>query len=186
MHRGFTSLATLALLCIAAAPLEATQWVAGPHAGLMQQPTSQYYHFVYGGYVGVQTEAQRIGLRYQYFERPRFSAAGFEEQEFGHFVFIGGKITDPKKPYGLHAYLGGGKVSGYIKKEEQTNPDIHYPKRRYAINGATLAIDAAIRVSKFEFAIGHQHFTGISSREEFDSHVGWPFNFYSVKIGLAL
>ena len=53
---------------------------AGTSGGLMQQPTSNYYHAVYGGYLQVSTDSEVVTKR-SHSERPEFNANGFSDKE---------------------------------------------------------------------------------------------------------
>jgi len=157
----------------------------GPAAGLMQQPTSHYYHYVYGTYAEVSADSRKFYIKALYLERPKFSASGFSDQEFGGFGFVGTKLTSAKKPYAINTLLGGGKISGYIKQDE-TSSDQSYPTRKYTLNGVALGIEASITISKVHASLFHQTFIGLSSQEDYDANVAWPFNFFVAKVGVYL
>ncbi len=157
----------------------------GPAVGLMQQPTSHYYHYVYGSYLEAGTENRRIYLKAIYVERPKFNASGFSDQEFGGFGFLGTQLTPIKKYYAINTMIGGGKVSGYIKQNDDSGGS-SYPARKYSLNGLALGVEASVALYKVHASIFHQSFIGLSSQEDYDSDVAWPFNFFLVKVGLYL
>jgi len=163
----------------------AISYSVGPAAGLMQQPTSQYYHYVYGSYAEVSTDDRKVYLKALYLERPRFNASGFSDQEFVGFGFIGTQLTSAKKPYAINALVGGGKISGYIR-QNNSDGEQSYSSRSYALNGAALGVEASMTFSKFHASLFHQTFIGLSSQEDYDADVVWPFNFFVAKIGLYL
>ncbi len=147
----------------------------------MQQPTSQYYHLVYGGYGELGREDRKFLTRLTYMERPKFKSAGFTDQEFGGFAMVGTNLTDVKKAYGLNTFLGCGRMFGYIAANEAD-----LPKRNYAISGVTLVLEGYLQFYGIDLGIGLQNFTGLVSREEFKTYVAWPYNFYMARLGFYL
>ena len=158
----------------------------GATHGLMKQPSSQYYHFIYGGYAEYQLQNRRLSFRSHYVERPKFKSAGFSDQDYGYFTHIGTNLTNTKKTHGLSAYAGIGKMAGYISVNKTEHPEINKPRRSYQLNGASFLMEAYYKLGFLQFSAGHQSFTGFTNQSDFDADVAWPYLFYYAQVGAAL
>ena len=78
--------------------------IVGVFTGTMQQPTSNYFHFAYGAYLGVETESKGFQIQLGYMERPKFDSLGFEDQEAASFILVGTNLID----FGWHGFSGHG------------------------------------------------------------------------------
>lgn len=177
-------LAALALAALATGAIEARAVTvkAATTVGLMQQPTSHYYLFSYGGEAELQSDAEGGILRFQYVERPEFRTTGFRDKDFGGFVLAGTKLGK-EKGRGLYAFLGLGQMAGYTKSVAGA-PGIGVPEtRHYALNGPTAALEYLARLGPIDFALGHQTFVGFVDRAEMQAYVAWPYNFFSASMG---
>ncbi len=151
----------------------------------MQQPTSHYYHAVYGVNADASTESQGLILRMQYLERPEFKYAGFADKEYGWFASVGTKVTGPKDR-GLFAFFGGGRMTGYTRAEPATRlGDGTARKRAFALPGPLASLEYAVRWKSFDVALSHAAFVGFVDNEQTEAYVAWPYNVFALNLGVA-
>jgi len=148
-------------------------------AGLMQQPSSQYYSTVYGASADFSTDEQTAILRGQYLQRPKYSSVGFEDQDIAYFGFVGTKVTKTKA-HGLFAYAGGGTVQGYVKNiyTEQ--------KSTYSMSGLGLSIEYSAHFGNFVGSFSHTSFSGYADNDQFQAYVVWPYNYFLLQLGMRV
>lgn len=146
----------------------------------MMQPASQYHHAVYGLSADIATDAQSLVGRVLYIERPKFRANGFEDQDAGAFGLIGTKVTKTKN-HGLSAFLGAGKMSGYIREMEASGES-----RSYKLYGICAAVEYSGNWKALSGSIGHQTFVGYGTKEQREAYVAWPFNFILATVGVGI
>ncbi len=169
--------------------LSHTAWAAtykiASLGGLMMQPTSNYFHAVYGASAEVGREDGKLVARMAYLERPQFRSAGFVDQEFFGFFQMGTKLTRAKS-HGLWAFVGPGQTTGYVRAEGSKYPtDNVPPTRKHRVPGLNLAMEYAFRWSGFECAATHQILVGHSSNEQLRAYVAWPYHFLLLRMGVA-
>ena len=153
----------------------------GAISGIMVQPTSNYYHMIYGGYLGTSTEMEGVGFQGGYIERPAFKAAGFVDKEWSSYFLLGSKVTDAKiKKAGVWAGFGVSRVGGFIGPSDG-NPDL--PKRGFAIDGVGAALECYARVLGVRLSIAHQTFVGFANDIQTSAYVAWPYSFVMIKVG---
>jgi hypothetical protein len=152
--------------------------------GLMQQPTSHYYHAVYGGYVEAGADSDAFVARFQYVERPEFDDAGYADKDYGSFGMIGTKVTKAKD-HGLYAFFGGGRMAGYVRAQEATRGQTAADERSYALPGPTVAVEYQYHWKRLALAVNHQSFVGYVDKAQTDAYVAWPFNFFQVTAGVV-
>jgi hypothetical protein len=147
-------------------------------SGLLMQPTSQYYHLAYG--VSAEAEFSKLKfMRIDYTQRPKFSAAGFEDQDSLASVSLGLNLAKKLlRTFDLDSYLGYGTASGYISNSS-TNE-----KRSYSINGPILTAKASQKWKRFSVAVYHQYFVGLSTPEETRAYVAWPVSVSKLAVGV--
>ncbi len=152
-------------------------------AGLMQQPTSQYYHLVYGATLETATDLEGILGRLTYIERPQFTAMGFADQETFAMASIGTKLTKDKN-HGLYAFVGGGQASGYIKPSSDAT---HYTEQRdFQMRSATFSIEYGWQWRHLFASASHMTMIGIVDKAQSDIRVAWPYQFFLINIGMRL
>lgn len=157
----------------------------GSLGGLMTQPTSNYFHAVYGASAEVARNDGRLAARVGYLERPQFTSAGFTDQEFFGYAQVGTKLTR-SKAHGLWAFMGPGQTTGYVRAE----PDDIWngavpPTRHHRVPGLTLAMEYSYQWAAFEGAITHQILVGHTSDEQLRAYVAWPYHFLLLRAGVA-
>ena len=180
-------MARLVLATFASA--QAASFSIGTTGGVMQQPTSHYYHATYGLEATTGTESQRFLLRASYVERPEFSADGYADKDSGWFGQVGSKLTK-KANQGLYAFIGGGRMAGYTKLTTTTTasaPNTADSKiaSNYIQSGVSASIDYAVRWGQFDLAAGHQVFIGVVDRTQLQGYVAWPYTFFHIRAGAA-
>jgi hypothetical protein len=153
---------------------------AGTSGGLMQQPTSNYYHAVYGGYLQVSTDNESLLLKASHSERPEFNANGFSDKETFSMGFLGSHFSK-EKDRGLYAFIGGGETYGYIKSEEAEGEIQQI--RAFKMNGPAFSMEYLFRIGPLDLAINHMLFVGYGGEVEFESNVAWPYNITQLQIG---
>lgn len=152
--------------------------------GVLQQPTSHYYHACYG--LGLEAASDKQGVigRIHYIERPEFeteveSETGerirFQDKDYGGFVTVGTKLTKQPK-HGLFAYFGAGRVAGYIRTSDGQS-------RGFALPGLTTIVEYQAQVASFVFAAGHQTFAGYVDTAQLYAFVAWPYNVFNASMG---
>lgn len=187
-QRILKTLCSLQLYIVVGSPLYAVTYKVGGAAGLMQQPTSQYYHTIYGGFGELASNTGKLALRYSYIERPRFYSAGFSEQEFGNFLTVGTYVwASTSKVFTLNAHIGGGRMQGYITAEkDKDGATSDLPMRKYHLNGLTAIGEGELKWKLFNIALSHQTFVGFDDNDQLSSYVAWPYNYYMGRIGFLL
>lgn len=151
-------------------------------SGLMQQPTSQYYHLVYGGNLEVLTESEGVIGRFSYLERPKFVASGFVDQETFLSATIGSKITKAKN-HGLYAFAGGAYAAGYIRPEDESS---NLDRRGFQMRAATFGLEYGGKWRSFFASVSHQTIIGVINKQQSDINVAWPYQFYLANLGMRL
>lgn len=155
----------------------------GTAGGLMQQPTSHYYHAVYGVSLDVATESQKGIIRAHYIERPEFRSLGFADKDYGWFGQIGTKVLGPAD-HGLFAFFGAGRMEGYVRVIDRERIDSDVVARKYALPGPTASVEYVWRLGGVvDLAVNHQTFVGYVSKEEVEAYVAWPYNFFMLEAG---
>lgn len=153
-------------------------------AGLMQQPTSHYYHFVYGGQLSVATQTSNVIWRASYMERPAFKSLGYEDKDFGWFTTFGTKLTKSQDS-GVFAAIGAGSVGGYVKADSAKTGVLQNKSRSFRLIGPTVSLDYQAHLGPIQWSIGHQSFVGLVDRSEVTAYVAWPYNFFQTSLGFS-
>ncbi len=171
-------------LCLASDVALAASFKVASTGGVMQQPTSHYYHAIYGISFEGGTDAEGMLVRGSYLERPEFRNAGFRDKDFGYFVMAGTKITKTKDR-GLYAYFGGGRMMGYVKADPETELEGEATGREFGLSGPTATLEYVVRWKRLALAANHQTFIGYGDKTQLDAYVAWPYNFFQVSAGVA-
>ena len=150
--------------------------------GVMQQPTSNYYHFVYGGQADVGTDKDSILLRASYFERPAYRSVGFIDKDYGWSGLLGTKLTKTKK-HGLFAFIGLGKVAGYIKTQAANEGTVDPKSRSFDLTGINAAMEYAWQIGRLALGIQHQSLIAFADRSQTEAFVAWPYNLFLLSVG---
>lgn len=161
-------------------PATAVTVATGPLVGVMVQPTSYYFHLVRGGAVSVGTDNDLFTMQAGYVERPPFTAAGFVDQDFFHYVTAGTDLLK-NKSWRLVAGAGVGRVFGMIG--DQTK---ELPTRRYLLNGLTTSAELGWRYKSFDVALNYFLFSSRTSRSQAEAYVSWPYHFITLRFGYAI
>ncbi len=164
----------------------ALQLESAPTLGLMQQPTSQYYHLVYGLHLTAATQKEGGILRYRFNERPVFKSQGFSDQDRLQMILIGGKVREILKKISIETLIGYGEISGYLKPTNSATTS-KYTRRGYRLYGPAFDLQAGMSLGKrWKVAISHQTIVGLTSEEELKAYVSWPYAMYQVSIGVRM
>lgn len=177
MRRSALGLAFILCLAQRAAAIDVR---AGSLGGLMTQPTSSYYHVVYGGYGEVAREDGDFLFRGGYLERPEFTAAGFKDQEFFGFGLFGTRVFD-RKAHGLNAFFGGGQTTGFLRDEAGG-----HESRHYRVPALGFAAEYFARWRALDVALQHQLLIGHVSDQQLRAYVAWPYSFLLLRLGIVL
>ena len=159
----------------------------GGMSGVMVQPTSNYYHMIYGAYLGTAAESEGVGFQAGYLERPPFKDVGFVDQEWSYYVVLGTKLTNPKtKPAGVWGGIGWSRVGGYIKPYGNGSGDnARLPQRSFIIDGPCADLELYILLHGMRLSLAHQTFVGFASDMQTSAYVAWPYNFLMIKLGIS-
>lgn len=152
--------------------------------GVMQQPTSQYYHWMYGGIFDV-GPTPNLSLRGSYFERPAFHSAGFVDQEFMSFIQGGGSITR-KNVFDIYGFAGLGRVWGYIKEDLAKDDPAPIRRETYSMPSIVLSMEAGVALAALDLRIGHSQIVCMGSRDQVSTKVAWPYTSYYLTATLPL
>jgi hypothetical protein len=145
----------------------------------MVQPSSNYYHFVYGGYLETGTDERGFLFRGGHVERPVFRSAGYADQDSASYVLVGTQLTRTSLQR-FSAFAGGGAVRGYMKEDRD-----HGERASYQIRGLMTAIEYQLDLIGLNLGVAHHAFIGFSSKEELRAYVAWPYNFLLLKMGMS-
>ncbi len=184
-YRATVSASMIWLLIFSATNARAVTVAAHSISGLMQQPTSQYYHLVYGAGAEISNDAQTVIGRIAYIERPVFAAAGFIDQESFIAATIGSKVTR-RKNHGLYAFFGAGRVSGYIKPDPDITTETNLNRRGFSMNAATLTIEYGGQWQQLFASLSHQTMIGLVDKAQSEIKVAWPYQFFLANLGMRL
>ena len=146
----------------------------------MVQPTSSYYHAVYGATIDVASNNELFIFRGYYVERPKFEEGGYVDQEYGSFGAIGTKLNKSKLN-NIYAFFGYGKMGGYlatIKNEGSTSSETN---RTYEIPGPMFSLEYGLRLKNFFISLEHISFIGHVDDTQLNARVAWPYNFFMFK-----
>ncbi len=175
--------AALAVGLLVAAQARAVTFRAETTAGLMQQPTSHYYHLIYGGLFEISAEKDVAIGRVSYVERPAFKKSGFVDQDRGIFAMIGRKLGKAAT-HGVYPFFGVGQVSGYVRSDPAAAGITERETRTFALPGLVAALEYQARFGPVAIGGGHQTFVGYVDADELRAFVAWPYNFYQVHAGV--
>lgn len=151
---------------------------AGIYVGLMQQPTSSYFHQVVGGYADAYSDDRSLFLRLGRIQRPEFRSAGFIDQEIYHFGMVGTSLVGAKW-FDLEAAAGVGQVTGSL-----TPVSTELDTRFFEVSGSVLSLEGKMIWEIFEVGLSHQLFTGFRTQDQIDINVVWPYVFMQLRVGL--
>ena len=152
----------------------------GAYGGYMQQPTSSYYHEVFGGHLDIATENQSLFLRLGQVQRPTFHAAGFSDKETHHFALLGHRLLR-HGPFSIDTGAGYGTVTGFL----HASADSTLSKREFSVHGGILNAEALLGFSVFEIGLSHQLFVGLGTKEQREVYVAWPYHFVFMRGGVS-
>ncbi len=141
--------------------------------GLMQQPSSQYYHYVYGGQVDIARKDDAAYMRLQYLERPAFRSAGYVDQDFSAALFFG-KSVYKKGPLGIGALIGTGYNWGYLKEIAGDAPS----REAYRMPGIGTGIEGKWSTDRLDVRLSYQTMICQNDRSQIDYYVAWPFSWF--------
>lgn len=144
--------------------------------GVMQQPTSQYYHWIYGGMFDV-GPTPGLSLRASYFERPAFHSAGYVDQEFLAFAQMGGLIAR-KSIIDIYGFIGGGRVWGYLKEDNSEVASTPVRRETFAMPAAAFSMEASLSLGLVDMRIGHSQIVCMGTSDQVKSKVAWPYTTY--------
>jgi hypothetical protein len=178
--------AATALASLAATPAVALSIRAATTGGVMQQPTSHYYLACYGGRLDLATDADGLVMRASYVERPEFRSVGYADKEYGYFALVGTRVTKGKTGPALTAFIGAGRMHGYVARlDTDSAPEGATNRRSFQLPGLSTALEYGGRWHGLDLAVGHQAFIGYVDDEQLDAYVAWPYNFFQVSAGYA-
>ena len=177
MYRVATLMSVVTLLCC---PLpEARAASAWPTLlpGLMQQPSSQYYHYVYGGQLDFARKNDVAMLRLQYLERPAFRNAGYIDQDFSAAAMFGKSVLNVGN-IGINALVGWGYTWGYIKDDTDVAPR----REGYRLTGVATSLEAKWGTTNIDFRLAHQMMVCQNSKTQAEAYVAWPFSWFLLSL----
>jgi len=168
--------AIFSVLIIPENPAYAVRFNTGTSIGLMTQPTSSYFHGVYGAFIDVSNETEKLILRASYVERPKFVSGGYIDQEYGFFGQVGTRFGKNKSS-GLKCLVGYGRMKGYLAVDRKTNPEGNGSLKTYSLPGPSITLEYVYSWKNFETSISNVSFTGLGDKTQLDAKVAWPYSF---------
>jgi hypothetical protein len=150
-------------------------------SGLMQQPTSQYYHFTYGAQMDVARKEDAAIVRWQYLERPAFRRVGYVDQDFSGAMFFGTNVLKSGQ-FGVNALVGGGYAWGYLKEEGVASPK----REGYKLPGMATALEARWTTSLVDVRLAHQVLICQNSKAQLQAYVAWPFTWVLLSLSTPI
>lgn len=150
-------------------------------SGVMQQPTSQYYHLAYGAQLDLARLDDAALMRWQYIERPAYHKGGYVDQDFSGAFFIGASVLK-KSQVGVNALLGGGYAWGYLKEEGGDMPR----HEGYRLPGIATALEARWTTSSFDVRLTHQVMICQNSQAQAEAYVAWPFTWTLLSVSAPI
>ena len=154
------------------------QYGVGVAAGLMQQPTSNYFHGIYGLDIGLASNNRSIIGKVGYLERPTFDNAGYEDKESHGFFWLGSghQISSSQK---VLVGLGYGSVMGSLTDDEGNT-------REFSSEGPLAYIEWNLWYGNFEVGLAHSIMTGIGDSFQTEAYVTWPYSFVLLRMGARI
>jgi hypothetical protein len=149
--------------------------------GLMQQPSSQYYHYVYGGQFDIARNDDVAYMRLQYLQRPAFKNAGFVDQDLSSALFFGKSVLK-KGSFGIGALVGAGYNWGYIKEIDNATAS----REVYRMPGIGTAIDGRWTSKAVDIRLSYQIMICQNDRELFRYLVAWPFSWFLLSVSTPI
>lgn len=151
----------------------------GALAATITQPSSQYFHYAYGGYIAIASDKDTVVARISYLERPVFSSAGFSDQDsYGQLAF-GGQVGQ----WGslrVNSLVGLGQVYGYLISSQDDE------SRSYSLRGLSLLAEAGWSFEQMSIYFGHDLFVGRGSAEHTEAFVFWPYTVFYFRLGMRI
>ena len=152
-------------------------------SGVMQQPTSSYYHLIYGAQADIGTDDGGILVRGSYFERPVFRSVGYLDKDYSWSGLVGSKLASAKR-HGFFAFFGGGRVAGYIKPADASE-DGASRDRSFNMPGFTAAMEYKWLGDRMFLGAGHQAIICFGDSAQTEAYVAWPFSLFTLSLGAA-
>ena len=144
--------------------------------GVMVQPSSQYFHYVYGSAVTISADQSDFVVRAQMWQRPEFTSSGFQDQDEGAQILLGHRFKN-LGVFEFYMYLGGGLAQGYIQDlSSQT-------KSSYKVYGTSSSASLGYHIGRFSITLEHLMFIGRRNQIEIDAKVLWPFSVTWINLG---
>jgi hypothetical protein len=150
-------------------------------SGVMQQPTSSYYHLIYGAQADFGSSDGAILLRGSYFERPAFKRVGYVDQDYGWSALLGSKLASTKS-HGFFAFFGAGRVAGYIKPVTPVE-DGSSQSRSFNMPGLTASMEYKWLGDRLFLGAGHQTIICFGDSAQTEAFVAWPFSLFTLSVG---
>ena len=157
-----------------------------PTGALMLQPSSSWYHAAMGLTLDLEAKDQEFVSRLAGLERPKFSANGYEDQDWAAFLLAGSKVARVKYgglDHSIVALAGAARVGGWIRS---THSFDDVKKRSFIMNGPAFALEWRMRLRAFELSAGHSMFVGFGDETQSRAFVAWPWSFFTLGAGWLL
>ena len=150
-------------------------------SGVMQQPTSSYYHLMYGAQVDLGSDDGSLLLRGSYFERPVFNSVGYTDKDYGWSGLFGSKLASSKR-HSFFAFFGGARVAGYVKPVSPPEDGVSRD-RSFNMPGITAAMEYRWLGERLFFGAGHQSIICFGDTAQTEAFVAWPFSLFTLSFG---
>jgi hypothetical protein len=151
----------------------------GSQASYFIQPNSQYFHQSSGAFLGIASTKKKLIWRFSYIERQQFRTDTFADGEIGLFTHIGTQLKS-NKFLQLFAFLGGGKMHGYINEKDLQ------VRRSYTLSGVSSSAEARTSLLDLHFALHLQTFVGFDGNYQLKYYVAWPFTIIALRVSFEL
>lgn len=156
---------------------------ANIQSGLMQQPGSEYYHFVKGVSLSAKPSRTDLGFKLSYWERPQFKSQNYIDQEFGltaSFQFIAKK----GKNWSWGLGVGVGRVEGYVAEVDDQGERLK--SSRFSLSGLYNEWAFSWFFGKISLNLSQGVMIGFGPKIETDAYVAWPYQTILISVGYIL
>ena len=144
----------------------------GGLAGVMTQPSSGYYHSVFGSSFGFFPQKSDFGLTSSFFYRPKVSSRGYTDYEYSQQILVHVLAHRWTQSLSLWVAFGGGEHIGVLKNSSGIEA---FDMIHHRLKGVVSGLKLSYQFESVHVEIEHRVMTGVISEDELKMRVAWPF-----------